>query len=159
MHISIRAALVYLVGLSVQASAANRVCIGGDLDHMTDAQRRGCLANAAQVREAAGRFHAPADWHFYVMCTEEDWQAYSAFSKKSAAELARVSGDTDLERRTTFLRGGKLAVSSTSAFNKIVAREVASASLKSSDEGAIQEQVAEWIPAADRTALNLRGSR
>ncbi len=159
MHISVRVALVSLLGLAVQAAAANRVCIGGDLDHMTEAQRHGCLANAAQVREAAARFHAPADWHFYVMCTEEDWQAYSAFSKKSPAELSRVSGDTDLTKRTTFLRGGRLATSSPIAFDRIVAREVATASLKSVDEAAIQERVAAWIPEADRANLTLDGSR
>ena len=159
MNTSIRVALVSLLGLAVQASAANRVCIGGDLDHMTEAQRQGCLASAAQVREAAGRFHAPADWHFYVMCTEEDWQAYTAFSKRSAAEVSRMSGDTDFDRHTTFLRGGRLATSSAVAFDKIVAREVASATLRTADEAAIQEKVAAWMSDSDRGTLTLQGSR
>ncbi len=159
MHFSARVALVSLLGLAVQASAANRVCIGGDLDHMTEAQRHGCLANAAQVREAAARFHAPADWHFYVMCTEEDWQAYSVLSKKSPTQLSQVAGDTDLAKRTTFLRGGRLAKASAIGFDKIVAREVASASLRSVDEAVIKEQVAVWLPEADRAALTLDGTR
>jgi hypothetical protein len=158
MNLAIRAALLSLLGLAVHASAENRVCIGGDLDHLTNSQKSACWANAADVRKSAARFHAPEDWHFFVVCTDEDWKVYAAFSKRAAAHLALEGADTDLQSRTTFLRGTWLRHSDSPGLERIVAREVASAVWQSTDEVVIQKQVALWFPQTRDQVLTLRAS-
>jgi hypothetical protein len=147
-----RAALISLLSLAVHASAESRVCIGGDLAHLTQAQTTDCWANAHQIGAEAAKLRGPADWHYFVICTDSDWKDYVAFSKRSAADLATLGADTDLQSRTTFFRGEWLP-KATPSFEKAVAHEVAAAVLQSTDEAAIQKRLAAWLPEADRQTL------
>jgi hypothetical protein len=155
----VRISLISLLSLAVHASAESRVCIGGDLDNLTQQQKNDCWASAHQIGSEATKFHAPADWHYFVVCTESDWKMYAAYSKHSAAALATLGAETDLRSRTTFFRGGWLPKGDSSGLTKTVAHEVASAVLQSTDEAVIQKQVAMWLPETDKQTLVLQASR
>lgn len=146
MKIVARAVLAAVFGLAIHASAEPRVCIGGDLDHLSAPEKNSCRANAERIRQDAARFHAPSDWHYFVICTESDWKAYAAYSRRSPAELAGLNVDTDLAGRRTFFRGAVLGTASPERFHRLIAREAASALLNSVDELAIDKQVSLWIP-------------
>ncbi len=158
MHILTRAALITFLGFAIQTSAQPRVCIGGDLDSLTQTQKNGCRASADHVRVDAEKFHAPADWHFFVICTESDWTVYAAFSQRSA-QLASSNVDTDLQKRTTFLRGATLSMSDPSSMHRLIAHESARALLQTHDEVAIQKQMSVWIPESDAGAMVLASNR
>lgn len=90
------------------AVAQVRVCMGGNLDQLTAADRQGCEDQVSRVRDAAVRKNAPADWHFVVVCGEDGWKDYTAFSLAGESALRDSASDTDFENRTTFLRGTRL---------------------------------------------------
>jgi hypothetical protein len=159
MHAIVRIGLVSLLGFAVHASAENRVCIGGDLDHLSEVQKSSCWNIAHQVGSDAAKFHAPDGWHFYVICTDADWKAYATFSKRSAAELATLNADTDVQQRVTFLRGERLLKADASGLDQILVHEVASALLKSTDETQIKKQVALLLQENSNTAPTLLASR
>jgi hypothetical protein len=159
MKALVRVGLVSLLAFAVHASAENRVCIGGDLDHLSEIQKTSCWNIAHQVGSDAAKFHPPADWHFYVICTDSDWKAYATFSKRSAAELATLNADTDVQQRVTFLRGERLLTADASGLDQILAHEVASALLKSTDETRIKKQVALLLQENNNTAPTLLASR
>ncbi len=161
MHRLLRSGLFLAFAFAVHASAEGRVCIGGDLDHMTVPQKMDCLRSAITIRGGIAKFHAPEDWRYFVICTESDWKTYVAFSKRSAAELKTMGADTDLEGRTTFFRGQWLRNVDTHSpvAEKMIAREVASAVLQSVDEVAISKQVERWIPTPDPKTLVAMASR
>ena len=94
--------------LSVSAVAQTKVCMGGNFEGMTGAERHACENQVSMAREAAAAAKAPADWHFVVVCGEDGWKDYMAFSQQSAARLSGASSDTDFANRTTFLRGTRL---------------------------------------------------
>lgn len=158
MQILARTALVALFGLAANVSAEPRVCIGGDLDHLSQTEKSSCRASAEQVRRDAIRFHAPDDWHFYVVCTESDWAMYAAISEK-ASSLASLTVDTDLKRRTTFFRGATLAMEDSPTVHRLIAHEAARGLLQSTDEVAIAKQMAVWIPDGSESAVALTASR
>jgi hypothetical protein len=159
MYALVRVGLVFLLVSAVHASAENRVCIGGDLDHLSQAQKNSCWEMADQVRDGMTKFHPPADWHFYVICTDSDWKAYAAFSKRSAVELATLDADTDIQKRVTFLRGERLLTATGPGLDKMLAHEVASALLESTNEKLIKKQVALLLPGTDKTIPTLQAER
>ena len=100
--------LAYLVLASSALGQGDRVCMGGDIEHFSPAQLRACQTEVQQVREAAAQYHTPG-WHFIVVCDENGWKDYAAFSETPAAVLADASADTDIASRTTFFRGSRLS--------------------------------------------------
>jgi hypothetical protein len=159
MQLLARAAVICLLSFAVRMSAESRVCIGGDLDHMTEAEKSGCWNSAHQVGSAAVKFKGPDNWHYFVVCSEADWKAYTAFSKRGAVELAEMGADTDIGRRTTFFRGPWLRNIGLRNLDRVVAHEVATALMQTTDEKLIQRQIAEWFPAPDEKTLTLAASR
>ena len=157
MKKSIRATLTALAAFTAHALAQSNVCIGGDLGRLTAAEKSRCLASAARVRAEADRFHAPANWHFFIVCTEYDWQTYAAYTERPFTELAAATVDTNLARRTTFFRGQSLPVEDPTRLRLAVAREVIRATLGTENEIAIQQHLAALIPANAPEAL--RASR
>jgi len=155
----VRVSLVSLLAIAVHASAENRVCIGGDLDHLSASETSGCWNTAHEVSSDAAKFHLPADWHFYVICTDSDWKAYAAFSRRSATELATLNADTDLRQRVTFLRGSRLPAEDVASLDRVVAHEVASAQLGSTDETLIARQVAVLRQESEQATPVLQASR
>ncbi len=130
--------------LSVPAVAQTRFCVGGDLDHLSSTDRASCSATLQAVRLAAASMHAPADWHFVVVCGEEGWKQYAAFSARGEANLEDASADTDLQGRETFFRSERMHGPNAQTLQHVVAHEFASILLKTDDENAIQTQMASW---------------
>lgn len=87
-----------------------RVCMGGDVQQLTAPQLQACQTLVQQVREAAAKYHTPA-WHFIVVCDENGWKDYAAFSETPAEALQNASADTNLALHTTFFRGSRLHAS------------------------------------------------
>lgn len=130
--------------LSASSVAQTRYCIGGDLDHLSANERAECSATLQAVRSAAAAMHAPADWHFVVVCGEQGWKDYTAFSRRGEAALEQASADTDREAQETFFREERLHTAQPHGLQHVVAHEMASILLKTEDENAIQTQMAAW---------------
>lgn len=161
-----RTALLSLVlGLLPRTTQAqNRFCIGGDLDHLSAAQRAVCSSKLAAVRSAALRFGAPDGWHFVMVCGEAGWKEYASFSSRPALELERASSDTDRAAFSTYFReesfnGGELSPAS----QRLVAREMAALAMPAANEAALQARVELWMQDLQggnaQTAKVLRASR
>ncbi len=148
------AAMIPIVMLSATAIAQTRFCVGGDLDHLSSVERASCNATMNAVRHAVSTIPAPADWHFVVVCGEEGWKQYTAFSTRDETVLSGAAADTDREQRTTYLREGSLHTPQPGGLKQVVAHEVASVLLNSHDEDAIQTQIAVW----DRNNLTQQAS-
>lgn len=131
---------------STTAVAQTRYCIGGDLDHLSSTERSACNATMQAVRAAATSMHAPEGWHFVVVCGEGGWKSYTAFSSRGEAALETAAADTDLTQGTTYLREDRLHTAQAHGLERglerVVEHEVASIQLKSTDEVAIQAQMA-----------------
>lgn len=105
--------------------AQTRYCIGGDLDHLSSSQRASCNARLQEVRALATTMHAPADWHFIVVCGEQGWQDYVHFNAGDKAEgLLQASADTRVEEHETYLRESKLGQNA-SAAQQLLAQQIA----------------------------------
>ena len=143
--------------ITASAVAQTRFCIGGDLDHITAADRAACSTTMQAVRAEASRLHAPDDWHFVVVCGEQGWTQYTAFSSRGAEALNGAAADTDLEEHTTYLRESSLNAPQPHSLQHAVAHEIAAITLKTHDELAIQNQIAVWERGnLTQTALLLR---
>ena len=130
--------------ISASAVAQTRFCMGGDLDHLSQTDRAACSATVQAVRNAAATMHAPDGWHFVVVCGEDGWQSYSAFSIHGEEALQNASADTDRDQQTTFFREERLHTPQAHGLQRVVAHEVASILLKTDDESTIQTQMATW---------------
>lgn len=128
----------------VSAVAQTRFCMGGDLDHLTQTDRAACSATVQAVRTAASSMHAPDGWHFVVVCGEEGWKSYAAFSTHSEDVLENASADTNREEQTTYFREDRLHTPQAHSLQRVVAHEMASILLKTDNESAIQTQMAAW---------------
>lgn len=100
------AAATFLM-ICTATAQGTRVCMGGNFEHLTSAQRKACESQVAQVRKAADQYSA-GNWHFIVVCDEQGWRDYAAFSNTPAEQLANANADTNFGMRTTFLRGSRL---------------------------------------------------
>lgn len=129
---------------TIPSVAQTKFCIGGDLDHLSIAERAACSATAQAVRNEANSMHAPGNWHFVVVCGEAGWKNYTAFSSHASTTLENASVDTDLEQQTTYLREDRLGVPQGQGLRRIVAHEIASIVLHTDREDAIQVQLAAW---------------
>ena len=129
--------------LSVASVAQTRFCIGGDLDHISAADRATCSATMQAVRATAASLQAPNGWHFVVVCGEEGWKNYASFSSRGEAVLERIA-DTDHAQQTTYFREANLHTAQVHGLERAVAHEIASILLKTDDEIAIQTQMATW---------------
>lgn len=94
--------------VALTASAANRVCLGGNLQQLDAAQVHACQQTAQQVQAAADRAGA-SNWHFVVVCDETGWQDYAAFATVSADELQQAAMDNNLPQRTSFVRAARVS--------------------------------------------------
>lgn len=137
-------ATVAMTMLCAPAVAQTRFCVGGDLDHLTTAQRQACNATLNAVRSTAATLHAPDGWHFVVVCGEDGWKQYAAFSERGEDAVQDAAADTDLEEHTTFLRESSLHGPQPHSLQRVVAHELAAILLKTDDEAAIQTQMASW---------------
>lgn len=130
--------------LCVPAVAQTRFCIGGDLDHLSATDRASCSALLEAARGAAAVTYAPEGWHFVVVCGEEGWKQYAAFSKRDEGALANAAVETDRAERTTYFREASLRGGGAHGLQQSVAHEVATIVLRTENELAIQAQMASW---------------
>ena len=142
--ISASLAILAATMISPSAVAQTRFCIGGDLDHMSSNDRAACSATMQAVRTATAFMHAPEGWHFVVVCGEEGWKNYAAFSTHGEAALEEASADTNLDEHVTYFREDRLHTPQAHGLRRVVAHEIASIVLKTDDEDAIQTQMATW---------------
>ena len=126
------------------ALAQTRFCIGGDLDHLSQAQRTSCNAKNQAVKAAATALHAPDDWHFVLVCGDEGWKNYASYISEENTSLMDAAANTDLQQHETFLRADRLDLNSLRSVQKLVAHEVAGIVLHSNDEVAIARQMKIW---------------
>lgn len=127
--------------LTVPAVAQTRYCIGGDLQHLSQAEKASCSAKMHAVREVASALHAPEDWHFVVVCGEGGWEEYSAYTSGDALSLAEAAAQTDLDQHETFFRESRLDPNNSASLRRVVAHEVAGILLRSKDEVAISNRL------------------
>ena len=106
------------------AIAQVRYCIGGDLDHLTQAQKVACNAKAEAVRTAVNLLQIPDNWHFVVVCGEQGWKDYTAYATASGNTLQGSDVSTDATQRETFFREASLHASDTQAVERLVAGEL-----------------------------------
>jgi hypothetical protein len=108
---------------SLPAIAQMKICMGGNLDAMSPADTRVCENQVRMAREAGVSAKAPADWHFVVVCGEDGWKDYMAFSAHPESQLRTAGADTDFANKTTFLRGTR--ITSVEASNQVMAEAFA----------------------------------
>ena len=113
------------VVLCASAVAQTQFCMGGDLAHLSQAQKNACGAKLQAVRSVATALHAPQDWHFVVVCGEEGWKQYTAYTMREDRALMNAVADTNFEEHETFLRESRLGQDSVAALQSTLAHEVA----------------------------------
>lgn len=138
--------------LCASSVAQTRFCMGGDLAHLSAAEKASCSAKLQAVKTAAASFHVPDDWHFIMVCGEDSWKDYTAFAMNDT--LMTASADTHFEQHETFLRGDRFDLTNAPSLRRAVAREVAGIVLRSHDELAINNQVDLWMSgSSERSGL------
>lgn len=130
--------------ISLPAVAQTRYCLGGDLEHLSAAERASCSAAREMVKATATRLQAPENWHFVIVCGEQGWRDYTAVSQRGEVALEDSSADTDLGERVTYLRESRLSAPRTHESQRVVAHELASIHLNTQDEHAIEAQLTLW---------------
>ena len=113
--------LALLAGLSLSAVAQTKVCIGGDLDNLSQAQIAACQMKSSGVQAAARSMGVRSDWHIIVVCDDAGWSDYASFTGKSVAAVMETDEQTDLPTRTTFVRGSKLEINQKHAMERLLA--------------------------------------
>jgi hypothetical protein len=103
--IVIAATLVF----SLTAIAQTKVCMGGNLDTLSSTEKHACENQVSMARSAAAASNISGDWHFVVVCGEDGWRDYAAFSQQGEVTLRAAASDTDYANKTTYLRGTRLA--------------------------------------------------
>ena len=131
MHIR-KAALAVVALISLTASAENRFCIGGDLDHLSAVAKTVCQAKLNAVRLAAQANASMDHWHLVVVCDEVGWTDYAALSTRPAGQLEDAIADTDLQRQSIFFRGSRLDAS-VEAAARLIAVETKGSGTQPSD--------------------------
>ena len=107
-HTKLALGLLPFLAVTAGAETGNRVCIGGNVEQLTSTQLHFCQQQAQQVRRAAEE-SGLANWHFVVVCNDEGWHDYAAFSNTSAETLEASATDTDVDTRTTFVRAARFS--------------------------------------------------
>lgn len=149
---SLRSVFVAGTLFCASALAQTRYCMGGDLEHMSAAQKAGCSAKMQAVKDVARSLHAPEDWHFVLVCGEEGWQNYAAFYGQDQEMSSDTVADTRLESRETFLRESRMKLGDLQSMRKVLAHEVAGILLKSRDEVAINSEADRLLASSETHA-------
>jgi hypothetical protein len=103
-----------------------------------------CREEAHRFAESLVHYPRPASWHWVLLCDEAGWRRFLRLSGRPEGEAIYAS--TDLEARTTYLRGAKLFNLSDfgAAADEVVAHELAHIRLSSSDEAAAEGLAHGW---------------
>jgi hypothetical protein len=103
-----------------------------------------CREEAHAFAASLVRYPRPGAWHWVLVCDEAGWRRFLRLSGR--AEGAAIYASTDLEGRTTYLRGAKLLYpyDLEASPEGIVAHELAHIWLRSEDEARAEELVRLW---------------
>ena len=118
-----------LLLLMLSAVAEGRFCIGGNIEQMNPAAVQICQQDLRQLRAVAQQQNSP-DWHYVLVCDEQGWRDYAAFSDNGPETLQNAAFDTNLSQRTTFVRGSRLHGALNQMFSAEVARIVRQSSIQ-----------------------------
>jgi hypothetical protein len=93
-----------------------------------------CLREAELVERALSGLPRPERWHWVLLCDEAGWQRFLRLSGR--ADQNWIYASTDLDGKTTYLRGSKMLYSEEfrAAPEEIIAHELAHIRLGSGDE-------------------------
>ncbi len=121
--------------LCASAVAQTRVCLGGDLEHLSPAQRAACTSKMQAVRDVAASLQAPGDWHFVVVCGEQGWRSYAAFGSATQEAVLMAAADTNLEQHETFLRETRLDVADSRSLQRLLSQEISAIPTRRTEQG------------------------
>jgi hypothetical protein len=103
-----------------------------------------CREQAHVFAESLVRYPRPASWHWVLVCDEAGWRRF--LRRSGRGENEAIYASTDLEGRTTYLRGAKLLQVNDSGaeLNAVMAHELAHIQLNSEDESKVASLVRQW---------------
>jgi hypothetical protein len=97
--------------IALPAFAQVNVCMGGNLDRMSAVEKQACENRVHQVANAAADANLPDELHLVVVCGEDGWKDYTAFSGHDQLALSKANADADRATHTIFLRGASMTSS------------------------------------------------
>jgi hypothetical protein len=105
---------------------------------------RECREEAHIFAQSLIRYPRPASWHWVLICDEAGWRRFLRLSGRS--EGAPVYASTDLDGRTTYIRGAKLLYpyDLQASPEGIIAHELAHIRLQSESEALANDLVRAW---------------
>ena len=103
-----------------------------------------CREEAHIFAQSLIRYPRPASWHWVLICDEAGWRRFLRLSGRS--EGAPIYASTDLDGRTTYIRGTKLLYPYDLQTDPdgIVAHELAHIRLHSESEALANDLVRAW---------------
>lgn len=103
-----------------------------------------CRLQAHAFAESLVRYPRPWSWHWVLVCDEAGWRRFLRLSGRG--EQAAIYASTDLEGRTTYLRGAQLLLPSDfgAEINAVAAHELAHIQLNSGDESQVASLARTW---------------
>ncbi len=103
-----------------------------------------CRQQAHIFAELLVRYPRPGSWHWILVCDEAGWRRFLRLSGRP--EEAGIYASTELDARTTYLRGAKLLCFNdiNPSPNQIVAHELAHIWLQSDDEARSNRLARRW---------------
>lgn len=108
-----------------------------------------CISEAKVFAQAVTRYPQPEGWHWVLICDEAGWRRFLDLSGRPG-EYA-IYASTDLEGRTTYLRGDKLlhSIDLRAKPEEIMAHELAHIRLHAEDEHDAQKLGQYWLRATN----------
>jgi hypothetical protein len=103
-----------------------------------------CREQAHAFAESLVRYPRPRSWHWVLVCDEAGWRRFLRLSGRE--EQDDIYASTDLETRTSYLRGAKLLQPGDFGIelNDIVAHELAHIQLHGGDESEAESLARDW---------------
>jgi hypothetical protein len=107
-----------------------------------------CREQAHLFAASLVRLPRPLSWHWVLVCDESGWRRFLRVSGRGENEPIYAS--TDLEDRTTYLRGDKLVGRGDfgAEMDRVVAHELAHIRLNGGDEAEAECLAQDWLRSA-----------
>lgn len=115
-----------------------------------------CAQQARIFMNSAQYFPEPSNWRFVIVCDEFTWNRFTRESGQFQPRV-QVYAATNLDRRTTFIRGWHLThvdlTMGAPTPERVVAHELAHIILNTLDDDLADRQAIAWLEAADLPVL------
>ncbi len=104
-----------------------------------------CRREAGLLVGELVRYPRPVFWRWVLICDEAGWARFVRLSGRDGGE--EIYASTDLESRTTYIRGSKLLNSGDqrASAEAVIAHELAHIQLRSRDEAAAEALARSWL--------------